>query len=100
MTGWKALGLEADPSKGALSPAMAAAAAVAAAGRAGRPPPTAVASGRLPPKVVAAAGKLAPAAVAAEATAGVVVEIPPCTTSPTCASPVVLRPADIQRKYH
>ena len=79
-SGWEALGLEADPSKGALSPAMAAAAAVAAAGRAGRAgrlPATAVAADWLPLRVAAAPGRLPPAAVAAEPTTGVVVEIPP-----------------------
>ena len=93
---WKALGLEADPSKGALRPAMAAAAAVAAAGRAGRMPPTAVAADWLPFRIATAAGRLPPAAVAAEPTAGVVVQIPACTTSPMFTSPAALCPAGIQ----
>ena len=38
-------------------------------------------------------GRLPPAGVTVEATAGVVVEIPPCTTSPIRPSPVALRPA-------
>ena len=76
---------------------MAADAAVAAAGRAGRLPPTAVAADWLPLGNAPAPGTLPPAAVAPEATAGVVVEIPPCTTSLTHTSPVALRPAGIQQ---
>lgn len=69
----KALPFVEDASTGALNPAMAAAAAVAAAGKAGR---------------------LAPPAVAPEATAVVAVETPPCTSSATRGSRVALRPAD------
>ena len=87
--------MQADPSKGALSPAMAAAAAVAAAGRAGRVPPTAVSADWPPSRITPLPGTPPPAAVAPETTAGVVVEIPPWTTSLTRLSPVALRPASM-----
>ncbi len=82
MSGCEAPGLpEAAPSPAALVPnpamaaAAAAAAAVAAVGSAGRPPPAAVVAA-----VVAVADVLP-------------VEAPPCTSSVTPVSPVVLCPA-------